>query len=170
MDSKKKFHCDTCNYSAVYKSEYDKHIKSKRHKRGGHNIDYKCGDCDYTGLNRWNLTMHQATTHYTIKQKKELKYYCDVCDCICFSALYYNTHIASPLHKSKVIINNAEQGLPIGAALIESHAKLEKPTKKISNSAMQENLKIYMKQLINDLGEKILVEIKKQSNVIDYNI
>lgn len=160
MESKKKYTCEPCKYTAIYLSEFNKHLTSAKHKRDGKPMNYKCSDCDYTGINRWNLTMHQATTHYTLSQKKELKYYCEVCDCICFSALYFNTHLASPLHKSKVIIHNAEQGKPFDINVIETQIKSEKPTKKLSNSMIEENLKKYMKKLIDDLSEKILVEIK----------
>lgn len=156
----KKFHCETCNYSAVYNSEYNKHLKSAKHKRGGKYVDYKCNNCDYVGLNKWNLNMHQATTHYTIAQKKELKYYCEICDCICFSALYYNTHLASPLHKSEVIIHNSEIGKQIDMNL-DLQTKTTTSHKKISNFTMEENLKKYMKCLIDELGEKILAEIRK---------
>jgi hypothetical protein len=158
MENEKKFYCECCNYTALYKSEFDKHLKSAKHKRGGKYIDYKCNGCDYQGLNRWNLTMHQATTHYTIEQKKKLKYYCEYCDCICFSALYYNTHLKSPLHKSKMIIHNSEIGIPLDINLIEQNNN----TKKISNSTMEENLKKYMKSLIDNLEIKLLNAIKNK--------
>jgi len=38
--------------------------------------------------------------HYTIEQKKELKYYCSVCDSVVFSKLYYENHINSTLYKN----------------------------------------------------------------------
>jgi len=63
--NKKVFNCETCNYSCEYKYEFDKHSESKKHKRNGKPIEYKCDKCDYIGLNKWNLTMHQATKHYT---------------------------------------------------------------------------------------------------------
>jgi hypothetical protein len=37
----------------------------------------------------------------TNDQKNQLKYYCNICDCLCFSQLYYNKHIDSTAHKIK---------------------------------------------------------------------
>ena len=155
MDNQKKFHCETCNYSAVYKSEFNKHLKSAKHKRGGKYTDYKCNECDYKGLNKWNLTVHQATTHYTIEQKKKLKYYCEICDFISFSELYHNNHINSTHHKSNEIIHNSKIGNSINVNVI-------KDTSKKKDNNMEENLKKYMKELIDDLGKKILDEINKK--------
>ena len=151
IENKKKFYCETCKYTAIYLSEFNKHLISNRHKRGGLPIDYKCTTCEYVGLNKWNLTMHQATTHYTVEQKKELKFYCEVCDCVCFSALYYNTHLSSSLHKSKIIIHNSTSTNPIVCNLLDLEIKSNKNNKKITNMDMQENLKKYMKSLVDEL-------------------
>jgi hypothetical protein len=56
----RKFYCNGCNYGAEYKTEFDKHLKTARHKRGGKRVDYNCKTCDYKALNTWNLRVHET--------------------------------------------------------------------------------------------------------------
>lgn len=142
------FKCDTCDYSCKYEYEYNKHLKSNKHIRNGKPIEYNCTSCEYKGLNKWNLTMHQATKHYTKEQKKAMKYYCEMCNTICFSKLYYNNHVSSVSHKSKQIIQNANNGLPI---------EIDKTpdNKKTSITQLEINLKKYIKEMFDDLKAEL---------------
>jgi hypothetical protein len=38
-----------------------------------------------------------------LNKKKELKYYCSLCDCVSFSSLYYESHKKSKPHKNNII-------------------------------------------------------------------
>ena len=143
---KKVFKCETCNYSCEYKYEFDKHSESKKHKRNGKPIEYKCDKCEYIGLNKWNLTMHQATKHYTKEQKKAMKYYCNMCNTICFSQLYYNNHLNSTSHKSKTIIMNANNGLPLDPSIMSLPQ-----VKKTNLTQLEINLKEYIKGMFDEL-------------------
>jgi hypothetical protein len=149
--NKKVFNCETCNYSCEYKYEFDKHSESKKHKRNGKPIEYKCDKCDYIGLNKWNLTMHQATKHYTKEQKKAMKYYCEMCNTICFSQLYYNNHVNSITHKSKTIIVNSNNGLPIESSITEISQN-----KKTNLKQLEINLKQYIKELFDELKNDLI--------------
>ena len=91
----KEYYCDTCKYGSEYKTEFNKHLNSAKHKRGGKYIEHNCEICDYKALNKSNLTVHQVTKHYTVEQKKTLKYYCELCDSISFSKLYCRFIISS---------------------------------------------------------------------------
>ena len=100
-----KLYCNCCNYQARFLSEFNKHLKSQKHARKGIKKDYKCESCEYYATTHWNLKMHCVIKHYTIEQKKELKYYCSLCDNVNFSNLYYINHLKSTLHKNNTIIN-----------------------------------------------------------------
>lgn len=101
MENKSNFSCEPCKYKCLYKSEYTKHLHSAKHKRGGKPMVHKCADCDYITNTSWNLKMHIVNRHMTNDQKNQLKYYCNICDCLCFSQLYYNKHIDGNAHKLK---------------------------------------------------------------------
>lgn len=104
MDKKNnKLYCECCDYQANFLCEYNKHIQTQKHLRSGKKKDYKCTVCDYVATTHWNQKMHIVVTHYTIEQKKELKYYCSLCDSVSFSSLYYESHKKSKLHKNNII-------------------------------------------------------------------
>jgi hypothetical protein len=154
----KSFNCEICNYQAKYKYEYTKHLNSAKHKRGGKSLNYNCDKCDYMGLNKWNLTMHQAKNHYSIDEKKTMRFYCAICDCICFSQLYYNTHINSTLHKSKILIHNFTKDNNI---TIPPIIKNENKTNMVK---LEENLKLYIKDTIDNLKNDLLSDISMLIN------
>ena len=73
-------YCNCCNYQAKFVSEFNKHLASQKHARKGVKKDYNCDSCEYFATTHWNLKMHRVIKHYTMEQKKELKYYCSLCD------------------------------------------------------------------------------------------
>jgi len=103
-------YCNCCNYLAKFQCEFNKHLKSQKHARKGIKKDYKCNTCDYSATTHWNLKMHTVLKHYTMEQKKELKYYCNLCDNVNFSNLYYMNHVKSTLHKNNTILNDIKNG------------------------------------------------------------
>jgi hypothetical protein len=102
MKNKYNFFCEPCNYKCLYKSEYTKHLNSSKHKRGGKPLVHKCYDCNYSSTTSWKLKMHIVNRHMTNDQKNQLKYYCNICDFLCFSQLYYNKHMEGNSHRIKV--------------------------------------------------------------------
>jgi len=83
---KNKFHCELCNYKSKYNSEYEKHVNSAKHKRGGKKKEYNCDICSYkTSISLWNLKMHKSAQHSTKEEREQSKYYCKLCDSIFFS-------------------------------------------------------------------------------------
>ena len=146
---KSKFHCQSCNYACTYKSEFNKHLKSAKHKRGGTPINYDCDICNYASNSSWSLKIHIVNTHMSKEEKKELQYYCDVCDCLCFSQLYYNTHIDSKEHNAKINDRSSNDNL-----------QTKKINKQISSKKMNNDIKNYIDNKINTLKNELMVELK----------
>lgn len=72
MEIKSKFNCDLCNYACTYKSEFNKHLKSAKHKRGGAPVNHDCNLCNYSSNSPWNLKMHIVNIHMTKEEKKRI--------------------------------------------------------------------------------------------------
>lgn len=165
MSTEDPLYCKCCDYKAKFQSEYNKHIKSQKHSRQGKMKDYKCESCDYTATTHWNLKMHMVLKHYTNEQKKELKYYCQICDNITFSKLYYDNHINSTSHKNNVILNNKDLNKEIGLKLYKQTKQNNKTNieliTNVSESIIENNLKTYIKELFDDMKKEILAEINK---------
>lgn len=165
MSTEDPLYCKCCNYKAKFQSEYNKHVKSQKHLRQGKMKDYKCESCDYTATTHWNLKMHMVLKHYTNEQKKELKYYCQICDNVTFSKLYYDNHINSTSHKNNVILNNKDLNKEIGLKLYKQTKQNNKTNieliTNVSESTIENNLKTYIKELFDDMKKEILAEINK---------
>lgn len=144
MENKEKYYCSTCDYKTTIKASFDKHIKSAKHLRGGTSISYKCESCDYVATTRWNLHMHNASLHMTKKQKKDMQFYCESCDCLCFSKLYFKNHIESSLHKNNIILSK-EGGEP-------KKKTLHKP---INESKIINEIKLYIDKIKNEIIDAI---------------
>ena len=169
MSTEDPLYCTCCDYKAKFQSEFNKHIKSQKHLRQGKKKDYKCESCDYTATTHWNLKMHMVLKHYTLEQKKELKYYCNMCDNITFSKLYYDNHINSTSHKNNIILNSFEPNKDIGIKLYKQTKQSNKTNIELvanientkNNSFDMIELKKYIKGLFDDMKKEILAEINK---------
>lgn len=78
-------------YKTIYNNKKNAYIKY-----------YKCNKCDYTCSNLWNLKKHTAE-HISIKEKKELPFYCKLCDSLSICQQYYDKHLESDSHIEKTI-------------------------------------------------------------------
>ena len=153
-------YCNCCNYQAKFPCEFNKHLKSQKHLRKGVQKEYNCDSCEYYATTHWNLKMHCVIKHYTIEQKKELKYYCSLCDNVNFSNLYYTNHLKSTLHKNNVIINE----IPDSELKLYKQAKQNKKINIKSNinntSQLEINIKTHIEELFDKMKKEILSEIK----------
>jgi hypothetical protein len=99
----KKYYCENCNFKSNFPSEWIVHIKSKKHERLGKPKTYICTNCNYEGLNHWNLKMHLITQHTTKEERSKQKYYCSVCDKVFFCNTYYVKHNEGKTHKNRIL-------------------------------------------------------------------
>ena len=106
MSKKYKFSCDKCKFYANYKSQWEKHIGTYKHKTGkrkprsDRKNPEKCDKCDYVALNNTNIILHILNNHCTIEERENgLKYYCKYCDFGTFAKLIYDRHIKTKRHK-----------------------------------------------------------------------
>ncbi len=137
------FFCESCNYKCKYNSEYLKHLNSQKHARQGKKKIYKCETCDYeTKISKWNLRMHILSKHSSKEEKLKCKFYCDICDLIFFSPLYFENHKKCINHNNNIKMQNynATGNIP----KIEIVNKINK----------KEELK-------NEIKQEIILEIKK---------
>lgn len=104
--------CECCNYKALDKSKWNKHLNCEKHKRNGKYKfeDYICKMCGYCAVHTYNFKIHQIVCHGTIQEKKTAPFYCDCCNMAFFCNLFYGKHMKSKKHDSKLqrhkIINN----------------------------------------------------------------
>ena len=158
-------YCSCCNYKAKFQSEFNKHLKSQKHGRNGKPKDIKCDICNYIATTNWNLKIHTVIKHYTLEQKKELKYYCQLCDSVVFSKLYYDNHLNSTFHKNNIILENTKNGQ---ITEIESYKKTKQQNKTnielVINtnyiSQIEINLKMYIKELFDEMKLDLIKLIK----------
>lgn len=67
-----KYTCEVCNFRCYFKSQYEVHIKTKKHKnRITPPKLLKCHLCGYTSFQKQYITNHISRIHY--KRKKDLK-------------------------------------------------------------------------------------------------
>lgn len=102
------FICETCNYKTLRKFDLDRHMKSKFHERNGKPKEKNCKICNYVGTTHWTLKLHTISQHSTLEERKQQKYYCDVCDIVFFSPLYKDKHFTGNKH-NKMLLNYNEK-------------------------------------------------------------
>ena len=93
--------CDCCNFKALDKSKWEKHINSEKHKRNGKYKfeNYICKICGHFSIHIRGFKMHHIICHGTVEEKKTAPKYCECCNKAFFCDLFYNKHITSPKHK-----------------------------------------------------------------------
>jgi hypothetical protein len=96
------YNCEICNYETGDKSNYNKHLKSRKHankEQGKPNIKLnKCDKCEYESYNMSNYNKH-ILTHLS-KQKR--KYTCKACEIEVKDTYDLNKHLTSKQHKECV--------------------------------------------------------------------
>ncbi len=94
-------YCELCDYGTQYASEWLKHVKSNKHKRGGLSKETKCDKCDYKTSEHWILKRHQISMHSILEERKMQKYYCVVCDYVFFTRKNLEKHTNGIHHITK---------------------------------------------------------------------
>jgi hypothetical protein len=107
----KKYTCKCCEYKTNFPSEWLKHLDSAKHKRNGEKKTTECDLCDYKSSSHWNVKIHKLSQHSTLEEKKQHKYYCEVCDQVFFCKLYYEKHINSVRHKNIIKIQQLTENM-----------------------------------------------------------
>lgn len=120
MEEKPKFNCDSCNYFTKHPSEWLKHISSKKHERNGKPKTHICDICQYETKTHWNLKMHNLSVHATKDERSSQKYYCNDCDQVFFSYVYYHKHMNGIKHKNYVLAIKSLSPLSI-SPIVSTH-------------------------------------------------
>ena len=103
MEDKKNFTCELCQFNTYKPSDWIKHIDTAKHKRNGAKKPRKCDICNMEFFSHWNLKYHNLTSHSTIEERQQQKYYCKDCDQVFFCSLYMDTHMNGRKHKTYVL-------------------------------------------------------------------
>ena len=103
-----KFNCEKCNVSFNYKSKYEEHLISKKHKgeprkeRSDKLYGSNCKNCMYSTENTTNMKVHILTKHSTPEErKKQFRYYCEKCDFGTFLEILFTRHSETKKHTEK---------------------------------------------------------------------
>jgi hypothetical protein len=96
-ETKFKYFCNICNIGARNNTEWLNHTKCKKHIRGGLKIKI-CNICNNEFYNHWNLKQHYIMVHASLEEKLKCKYYCNNCNIVFLSELYYNKHMIGKNH------------------------------------------------------------------------
>jgi hypothetical protein len=111
MENKKRFNCELCNYNTHKPSDWIKHIETEKHKRDGNKKTRTCNICHMDFFSHWNLKYHNLTTHSTVEERKQQKYYCNDCDQVFFCNLYMQKHMNGKIHKNLILALKLEKEL-----------------------------------------------------------
>jgi hypothetical protein len=112
MDNKKyKYICELCHFNTLYLSEWIKHEKTDKHKRGGKKKTTKCNICNYTSISHSNIKMHFLSKHSTKEERMLEKYYCKYCDKVFFCNQYMKTHVNTKYHNNIINLIESLKGI-----------------------------------------------------------
>lgn len=100
------FPCNICNKNFTTQQALSKHMRSKMHDKKMNNdeiFSLKCKSCEYEGKTKQKLKTHILMHHSTSEEKEaSANFYCGVCDKPFFSQQYFDRHMVSKYHLSKV--------------------------------------------------------------------
>jgi hypothetical protein len=105
MEQDKKYYCHYCNFETNKPYSWIRHCESAKHLRHGAKKIHKCAECDFESIGTWNLKIHVLSQHSSKEERAEYKYYCDACDVIFISKLYYDKHMHGKKHENRVKAN-----------------------------------------------------------------
>jgi hypothetical protein len=94
--------CKSCNYKTTKPSDWLKHIETEKHKRNGQKKLYICPTCNEQFFNSYVLKIHNIMIHAPLEEKLKQKYYCQSCDVVFISELYYIKHNNGKKHFNRI--------------------------------------------------------------------
>ena len=114
MDNKLyKYNCECCKLNKSCTAIWLKHLDSAKHKRHGEPKFHKCDLCEFQTKTSWNYKLHKLSQHSTKEERSNSKYYCNICDVVFFSPLYYNSHMKGSKHKNLVLLDEYNKTINI---------------------------------------------------------
>ena len=97
-----KLFCEKCNFQSKGPAQWLNHIETAKHKRYGEKKSKTCTICNKTYSNHFTYKIHNLSTHATKEERSTYKYYCDICDYVFISELYYIQHCKGILHNNRI--------------------------------------------------------------------
>ncbi len=97
-DCKLKLYCEKCNFQAIRPAEWTRHIQSNKHIRDGYRLPDECEICNKTFQSHFFQKMHMLSIHATQEERKEFKYYCNICDTIFKTKSCLDKHTTGKKH------------------------------------------------------------------------
>ena len=108
-----KLYCEKCKFQAVRPAEWLRHIASKKHLRDGKKLEKFCDICNKEIANHFLYKLHMLAIHATPEERSKQKYYCDVCDVVFISKLFYDKHCSGKIHNNVVKALDALNNLKV---------------------------------------------------------
>ena len=105
MERNNKIRCDICN-KEISKSNWSKHIKTKKHKRNNDKIQKHCGICNILVLenefyHHIKSNLHKSNTKLIKDEINNIQKYCGNCKILVFKK-QWNDHLKSINHKNNI--------------------------------------------------------------------
>jgi hypothetical protein len=110
MNINKNYECEFCNYKCKYKSQFDQHLETNKHKNNGiivrnvkkeNNNNNKCKFCNFKVNHSSNLKIHILANHCTEEERKKIAtYYCESCCYATYSKILYENHCKTIKHNN----------------------------------------------------------------------
>lgn len=119
----KKFYCEKCDYKCNKKSDYEKHLMTRKHKiltntseMSSKVVEYVC-ECGKQYKHRQSLYHHKKNCkyiHLDFKENKSVQnFYCEKCDFGCSKKSNYEKHLSTAKHTmvTEMVTDNYEKNI-----------------------------------------------------------
>jgi len=113
-----KYNCEICQYYTNIKTNYDKHLSSKKHTEKSiknsikeeNNKKFVCEICYYNTCIKYNYDKHLSSKKHKEKEFENNKnFVCEICNYNTSIKRDYNNHLSSKKHINKTQINKPIQ-------------------------------------------------------------
>jgi hypothetical protein len=96
------YYCECCDVKVNHMNNWEKHVNSLKHIRAGKPKSIECIECNRKFINHQTQKHHMLSAHSTKEERAKEKYYCETCDYVFISKLYWDKHNGGKIHQSKV--------------------------------------------------------------------
>jgi len=96
------YYCECCDVKVNHITNWELHINSSKHKRNGKPKSIECVECNCKFINHITQRHHMLSAHSTKEERAKEKYYCETCDYVFISKLYFDKHNSGKIHLSKI--------------------------------------------------------------------